>query len=198
VRHCLGAQAAFAVRAGVDVVQIRERDLPADELCAIVVELVAIARGSRTRILVNDRADVALACGAGGVHLRADSVPPRDVRSIAPPGFVIGQSVHRTSEAQAAAAHVDYLIAGTVWRTPSKTPEQPTLGVAGLAAIAQSVTVPVLAIGGVTAGRLVEVQSAGAAGAAAIGLFLDPNVESHCRAVPLDELVVLASGLAPR
>jgi thiamine-phosphate pyrophosphorylase len=198
VRQCLRAQAEFAVGAGIDAVQIRERDLAADDLCALVVELVAIARGSRTRILINDRADVALACGADGVHLRADSVPPEYLRSIAPPGFVIGQSVHQVSEAQAAAAHVDYLIAGTVWPTPSKTPEQPTLGVPGLAAIVQSVDVPVLAIGGVTADRLVEVQSAGAAGAAAIGLFLGPVAPSHCRAASLRELAVLASGLAPR
>jgi thiamine-phosphate pyrophosphorylase len=198
VRQCLRAQAEFAVRAGIDVLQIRERDLPAGELCAIVVEIVTIARGSRTRILVNDRADVALACGADGVHLRADSVPPQHVRSIAPPGFVIGQSVHEVTEARTAAPHVDYLIAGTVWRTLSKPPEQPTLGVAGLAAIVQSVDVPVLGIGGVTAERLVEVQSSGAAGAAGIGLFLDPAAASHCRAVPLDGLAVLASSLGPR
>jgi thiamine-phosphate pyrophosphorylase len=131
------------------------------------------------------------------LHLRADSVTPREVRSIAPPGFLIGRSVHQVFEAEAAAAHVDYLIAGTVWRTPSKTPEHPTLGVAGLAAIVQSVDVPVLAIGGVTADRLVEVRSAGAAGAAAIGLFLGPAEASCCRAGPLDGLAALASDPAP-
>ena len=90
---------------------------------------------------------------------------------MAPPGFLIGQSVHGVDEAVRASPHVDYLIAGTVFPTASKPGLRDHLGVDGLAAIVSAVTVPVLAIGGVSMGRLEEVAGAGAAGVAAIGLF---------------------------
>ena len=72
---CLVAQVRHAVDAGVDLIQVRERDLEAGALAALVVELLAVAAHTSTRIVVNDRLDVALACGAGGVHLRGDSIP---------------------------------------------------------------------------------------------------------------------------
>src|SRR5262249_26615845 len=170
-RAALLAQIDAAVAAGVDVIQIRERDLEARELAAIVTTAVARAAGSRTRILVNDRVDVAIACGATGVHLRADSVAAARVRSIAPPGFIVGRSVHSVGEAVEHAPFVDYLVAGTVWATSSKPAEAPLLGIDGLASIARAVAVPVLGIGGVTIERAATLARAGAAGAAAIGLF---------------------------
>ena len=93
-RACLLRQARFAVEAEIDFFQVRERDLEAADLAAAVSAIIAIARGTRTRVLVNDRVDVALACGAAGVHLRADSIAASAVRSIAPPEFVVGRSVH--------------------------------------------------------------------------------------------------------
>src|SRR5262245_42735086 len=86
-RECLAAQIRHAVDAGVDLVQVRESDLEAGALASIVTECLAIARGTPTRILVNDRIDIALACGAHGVHLRGDSIPVRAARQIAPAGF---------------------------------------------------------------------------------------------------------------
>ncbi len=168
---CLLAQTRSAIAAGVDLVQLREPDLEAGELCAVTRTAVAAAVGSATRIVVNDRLDVAIAAGAAGVHLRADSLPPRAARALAPPGFLIGRSVHGIDEARAVEADVDYLIAGTVFRTRSK-PGAPLLGPEGLAAIAASVGVPVLAIGGITVDRVAAVAGAGAAGLAAIGLFM--------------------------
>jgi len=123
--------------------------------------------------MVNDRLDVALACGADGVHLRGDSIPAVRARSIAPPGFLIGRSVRDAGEAVAAAPHVNYLIAGTVFPTPSKPGLAGWLGVDGLAGICRAVGAPVLAIGGVSLDRLPEVAGSGAAGVAAIGLFAD-------------------------
>src|SRR5262249_19838821 len=158
-------------RAGVDMIQIRERDLDGGPLASLVAEDVRLTRGTATRVVVNDRLDVALACGADGVHLRGDSVPSQAARSIAPPGFLIGRSVHHEQEAKAAAASVDYLVAGTVFPTSSKPGLTQWLGVEGLARICRSVAVPVLAIGGITADRLPNVAAAGAAGIAAIGLF---------------------------
>jgi len=118
---------------------------------------------------VNDRIDVALACGADGVHLRADSVSVAAARTLAP--FLVGRSVHTVAEAIAASG-ADYLIAGTVFPSVSK-PSAAVLGVQGLKAIVDATTVPVLAIGGMTAERVPDVLRTGAAGIAAVGLFID-------------------------
>jgi thiamine-phosphate pyrophosphorylase len=136
-----------------------------------VADAVAITRGTRTRVIVNDRLDVALACGADGVQLRGDSMPAARARSIAPAGFLIGQSVHSVEEAVRVAADADYVIAGTVFPTPSKADNDQFLGAGGLAAIVAAVRIPVLAIGGVTVDRMRPVARSGAAGIAAIGLF---------------------------
>lgn len=172
-RRSPAEQAVEAVEAGVDLIQIREPGLESADLAALVTEVVRAARGSRTRVVVNDRLDVAMACGADGVHLRADSVPPARARSVAPPGFLIGRSVHAVAEAVAVAGHVDYVIAGTVFPTSSKPGRTELLGVNGLAAIAAAVRVPVLAIGGIGVERVGEIATAGAAGIAAVSLFTD-------------------------
>src|ERR1041384_2578386 len=83
-------QAAEAADAGIDIIQVRERDLETAELGSLVTRIVRIPRGSATRVVVNDRLDVALAGEADGVHLRADSIPPSRARSIAPRPFLIG------------------------------------------------------------------------------------------------------------
>src|SRR5262249_45429339 len=113
------AQLRRAVEAHIDLVQIRERDLEAFDLASLVSAAVALARGSRTRVVVNDRLDVAIACGAAGVHLRGDSFPVAEARRIAPRDFLIGRSVHTPEEA-VAAADADYLVAGAVFPTASK------------------------------------------------------------------------------
>src|SRR5439155_9865593 len=157
----------------------------------VVREAVAVTRGSSTRVIVNDRLDVAIACGADGVHLRGDSIAVAAVRRVAPRGFIVGRSVHAVEEALAAAG-ADYLIAGTVFPSASK-PRAALLGCDGLAAIARSVDVPVLAIGGITESRVDAVVQAGAAGCAAIGLFIRDDHQldggDSCRAVPLVSLV---------
>jgi thiamine-phosphate pyrophosphorylase len=193
-RQCLIAQARHAIEAGVDVIQIRERDLEAAQLARLVAEVVVMARGTSCRVVVNDRFDVALACGAAGVHLRADSLPPSAVRSVVPRGFLIGRSVHAPGEAELAAPDVDYLIAGTVWSSESKPglAGSSLLGARGLAEVALRVSVPVLAIGGVTLQRVADVAKSGAAGVAAVGLFMGPagpSEDSPCRAVSVVEVV---------
>ena len=121
-------------------------------------------------MVVNDRLDVAIACGADGVHLRGDSFSAESARRVAPPRFLIGRSVHTPEQARAAGP-VDYLIAGTVFRTASKGSAAPLLGVDGLRAIVRASAAPVLAIGGVAVDRASDAAAAGAAGIAAIGLF---------------------------
>jgi thiamine-phosphate diphosphorylase len=191
-RTCLLRQVAHAVDAGVDVVQVRERDLDARALVALVRDILGIARGGRRdcRVVVNDRVDVALAAGADGVHLRGDSPPPAAVRPMAPPGFVIGRSVHSPSEASSVARDVDYVVAGTVWPTASKRGGGPLLGLLGLADTVRAVNAPVLAVGGITLNRIGDVARQGAAGIAAIGLFMAPSDHDEaCRAVSLHDIV---------
>ena len=177
VRARLVAQIRDAVDAGVDLIQLREPDLEAGELASLVTELLASTRGTPTRLVVNDRIDVALACGADGVHLRANSIPVAAARELSPAGFLIGRSVHSVAEA-AAASDADYLIAGTVFPTPSKPALTHWLGIDGLRSVVQAVDRPVLAIGGVTADRITEIASAGAAGFAAIGLFIPSHPDA--------------------
>ncbi len=114
---------------------------------------------------------------------------------MAPPGFLIGRSVHSASEAaELAAGDIDYLIAGAVWETSSKPNGPPALGMDGLAAIARASAIPVLAVGGVSVERIQLLRAAGAAGAAAIGMFMAPPRSSSwgCRAIQLDALVAEA------
>ena len=191
MRACLVAQARHAVDAGVDLIQVRERDLDAGGLAALVTDLLAVTAGTPTRLVVNDRIDVALACGADGVHLRGDSIPIRDARRLAPAGFLIGRSVHGVDEAAAAAA-ADYLIAGTVFPSASKPGPGPLLGIEGLRAIVHAAGRPVLAIGGMAGERIGEAAAAGAAGVAAIGLFMAPHPDAEvdgCGAVDLRQTV---------
>jgi thiamine-phosphate pyrophosphorylase len=169
------ARAIAAIHAGIDLLQIREHNLPAQSLLRLVVRLVSASRGRSTRIVVNDRLDVALAAGADGVHLGGRSLPARRVRAIVPEGFLVGCSVHSVEEARAAAGEgaADYLVAGTVFPSASKPGATVFLGTDRLAAIAGAVAIPVLGVGGIGLDSLADVARTGAAGVAAIGLFED-------------------------
>jgi thiamine-phosphate pyrophosphorylase len=174
-RRCLAVQIGRAVEAGIDVIQLRERDLEARDLAVLVADAVRAARGTATRVVVNDRLDVAMACDADGVHLRGDSVSVAEARrlsALAARPWLVGRSVRTVDEAVAAAG-ADYLIAGTVFPTASKPAEVRLLGLEGLRRIVNATPIPVLAIGGVTADRVAEVIETGAAGVAGIGLFID-------------------------
>jgi thiamine-phosphate diphosphorylase len=171
------AHVAAAVAAGVDWVQIREPDLPAAELYEVVRHAVEEARGSATRILVNDRLDVALAAGAHGVHLRGTSFDASRVRTtgVVAADFLIGRSVHSVEEALTAESGggLDYLIFGTVFPTMSKPEGHRLAGPEALWEAVAACRVPVLGIGGITLENVDRIAAAGAAGVAAIGLFLD-------------------------
>ena len=150
--------------------QIREPDLDAAALAEIVRRVLAIAAATDTRVVVNDRIDVAVAAGAAGVHLRESSIAAATVRA-AWPSLTIGRSVHSRDDVTTDGA-VDYWIAGTVFETSAK-PSAQQLGADGLAQVVRAAGGrPVLAIGGVTAERLPVVVRSGAAGVAAIGAFL--------------------------
>lgn len=173
---------AAAARVGVHLVLVRERGLDARPLAALVTACLAAVSGTRTRVLVNERVDVALATGAHGVHLRGDSVRAGRVRAIAPASFLIGRSVHNRDEVERVDDDaLDYLLFGNVFETASK-PGVPAAGTSRLADIAASTQLPVLAVGGMTAETVRGLGATGAAGFAAIGLFCD---------TPLDRLHAL-------
>lgn len=169
-------QVRAAARAGVDLVQLREAELSASALVELTRRVLDATRGTRARVVVNDRADVAIAAGAHGVHLKASSVAPCLIRTLVGRGVLIGASVHDAARAATLSSDVDYLIAGTVSSSRSKPPGWPTLGMDGLAAICRAASsVPVLGIGGLDARRAGDLARVGA-GLAAIDAFI-PDVE---------------------
>jgi thiamine-phosphate pyrophosphorylase len=168
--EALQQQVDGAAHGGIDYIQVREPDLEAGPLIEIVRSLIQITSG-RTRILVNDRIDVAISAGASGVHLKEQSIAAADTRRLAPPGFVIGCSVHEISGVAARNA-ADFLIAGTVRPTASKRPVE-YLDEDGLRRIVDAAAgQPVLGIGGLDVRSVPLVVASGAAGMAAVSAFI--------------------------
>lgn len=157
---------------GVDWIQIREKDMSDRELAVLVRRAVALAQPYSTRILVNSRVDVALACGAHGVHLTSDSPAPSAYWPIVPRGFLIGVSCHDIAETRRAQQEgADFAVYGPVFTPLSKASHLPPAGLTGLADTCRAVAMPVLALGGVTWENAPACMSAGAAGVAGITLF---------------------------
>jgi thiamine-phosphate pyrophosphorylase len=170
----LVAAVEAAVRGGVDAVQLREKDLPTAEQLALAQRLRAVTAG-RALFLVNGPLEVALAAEAEGVHLPEATAAARRPREAVPAGrqgFLVGRSVHSLEAARRAEGEgADYLVAGPVYETRSHPGMEPA-GLALIEEITRSVPLPVLAIGGVTTGRVEEVVRAGASGVAVISAVL--------------------------
>jgi thiamine-phosphate pyrophosphorylase len=181
VDECLGA--------GLRAVQLREKDLAVGDLLALAGDLREGTRVHGARLLINDRADVALAVGADGVQRTHDSLPVAAIRRIAPAPFLIGASVHSEVEAKDAAdAGADFVVFGPVYDTPSKRRYGPPQGLATLGRVAAAVRRPVIAIGGITPGRVAEVTAAGAAGVAVISAILSADRPADATKAFLDAL----------
>lgn len=158
--------------AGVDLIQLREKDLDSRALLGLVKSSVEAIRGTKTRLVVNDRLDVAIAAGAHGVHLGGHSAPPGAIRRHVPKNFLVGVSCHSTEEAlKAEAGGADYILLGPVFDTPSKRQYGPPLGLNKLSEVADQVRIPLLALGGITVDRVRLCLDAGATGIAGIRLF---------------------------
>ncbi len=176
-----------AIEAGVDLIQIRERDLAAAALLRLAKSALERARGTATRVLINDRFDVALAAGGDGIHLPSHGLPLAEVRQ-RHPQLLIGASCHNLEELRRADRDgADFALFGPVFATASKKDYGPPLGLASLVAAVRAVKIPVLALGGIRRANAAECLAAGAAGLAAIALFqTSPDLSElvrHLRAV---------------
>jgi thiamine-phosphate pyrophosphorylase len=159
------------VAAGVDWIQIREKDLESRALFELASQALECASG-RARIIVNSRVEVALAAGASGAHLPAGSPPARVWRGIVSPGFLIGVSCHTVDEVLAAEQEgAGYVLFGPVFAPLSKPSDLAPRGLDLLARAAASVKIPVLALGGITLANADSCIAAGAAGIAGISIF---------------------------
>lgn len=166
-----------AVAAQVPLFQIREKALQARVLFELVVRAVEIVSGSETRLLVNDRSDIARAAGAGGVHLTRQSLPADVVRGVYGPDFLIGVSTHSLEEAQIARLRgADFIVFGPVFDTESKRAFGAPQGLEKLREICSALPAfPVIAIGGIMIDNAKDCLRTGATGVAGISLFSDPE-----------------------
>lgn len=196
-RNGLVARAAAAVRGGATMVQLRLKYTDARMLADIGRALVTALP---VPVIVNDRLDVALSCGAAGVHVGADDLPVGLVRRLAPPGFLIGTSVGSAEEA-ARAAGADYAGVGPVFGSSSKLDAGDAIGVVGLRQLTALAGLPAVAIGGITADTIASVMTAGVAGIAVIGAIFggaDPEAAARSLRAAVDQALDHAPNQASR
>jgi thiamine-phosphate pyrophosphorylase len=161
--------ARLAVAGGADVIQLRDKTLPGRALFDAAVAVREITLDAGALFIMNDRMDVALAAGADGVHLGEGDLPIGHARRLAPPGFIIGASVGSVDAAvRATAAGADYVALSPTFSTGSKDDAGPGHGLMTLSGIKAAVSLPLVAIGGITAANVSDVIAAGADGIAVI------------------------------
>jgi thiamine-phosphate pyrophosphorylase len=163
-----------AVRGGAGMVQLRDKQAGARELVQLARQMKRLLHSMEVPLIINDRVDVALACGADGVHVGQEDMDPKDVRLLTGPDLLVGLSVHTPDLAREAdKLPVSYLGAGPVFGTRSKDDPKPSLGVQGLANIREQTSLPLVGIGSVTADSAGEVIRAGADGIAVISAICE-------------------------
>jgi thiamine-phosphate pyrophosphorylase len=166
-----------AIKSGISMIQIREKNLPLRLLFDLTTKSIKIRKNPKTKILVNDRADVALAAKADGVHLTSKSISARIIRQNFPRNFIIGVSTHTVEEVvKSEKDRADFVTFGPIFQTPEKEKYGTPQGVEKLAKVVETAQdFPVIALGGINQENLFEVLNAGASGLAAIRLL--NNVE---------------------
>ncbi len=174
-----------AILGGATAVQLRAKDMGTRDMLEAGTRLGAVCLRHGVLFVVNDRLDVALACGADGVHLGPDDLPVAAARRIAGPGFIIGGSAGTLQEARdLEAAGASYLGVGSVFPTTSKADAGAPIGIEGLRVIVKAVRIPVVGIGGITANNAAAVRASRAVGVAVIGaVFGVPHALDAARAL---------------
>ena len=177
----LARRVSLAVEGGVDMVQLREKDLSRSQLLKLATEL-QIAIGTRASLIVNGRADLVAEAGVQGVQLGEEAIPVEAARKLLPQGSLVGRSVHSVEAARDAASEgADFLVVGTMYATDSH-PGLPPGGPALMRAVAQDCGIPLIGIGGITRDNLSDVVAAGASGVAVIRSILaadDPGAAAR-------------------
>lgn len=163
-----------ASRSGVGAIQLREKDLDGRGLYERARRLVDLCAGGTTRVLVNDRADIARAANADGVHLPDAGIAVESARSVLGPRALIGRSIHGRED-MAESPGADYFIFGPIFETPSKQRYGAPQGLERLAEVSRASDVPVVAIGGITVERVRDVLACGACGVAVMGAILSSD-----------------------
>jgi thiamine-phosphate pyrophosphorylase len=172
-----------AVSGGADIIQLRDKSRSCAELTGIGREIAAITRKAGVVFIINDRLDVAMACGADGVHLGQDDMQVSTARQLAPPGFIIGVSAGTVEEAvEAERGGADYVVLSPVFSTASKGNAGPGHGLDRLREIRRAVSIPVVAIGGISRQNVRDVIEAGADGIAVISAVVaSPDITAAAR-----------------
>ena len=182
------------LEAGAGIVQLRHKGEWTREMFQTAAELTVMARGSGASFIVNDRADIALAVGATGVHLGQTDLPPKAVRAFARDRLLIGLSTHNEDQLRAAAREpVDYLALGPIFGTQSKERPDPVVGVEELSRIGATASLPLVAIGGIARETASDVWAAGADSCAVISDMVAGDWRTAIR-----QWVRLGSGAAER
>ena len=160
--------ARAALQGGATVIQLREKELPPLTLVAEAREIARLCRERGVTFIVNDSVELAAACGADGVHLGPEDLPPAQARAVLGAQALVGGSAGTVAEAQALAGAADYLGVGTIYATATKPDAGHPIGPEGLAAIRRAVALPLVAIGGLHAGNVEAMIRAGADGVAVV------------------------------
>lgn len=172
---------------GATFIQLREKHLAPREFYREAEEALSVARSRGVRLIINDRADIALALTADGIHLGQDDLPPQAARELLGEEAIIGFSTHNVEQAmEAAGLPIDYLAIGPIFETSSKANPDPVVGLEGLRRVRQAIgEIPLVAIGGISHERLAEVFAAGADSVAVISLLLSdpPGIEALTREI---------------
>jgi thiamine-phosphate pyrophosphorylase len=168
---------------GATFIQLREKNASPRDFYAAALEAVQAARRLGVRIIINDRVDIAMAVGADGVHLGQDDLPPEKARALLGKDRIIGFSTHDLKQALAASfAPVDYIALGPVFQTSTKEKPDPVVGLVGIGEVKQSISKPLVAIGGITFERARSVIEAGADSLAVISdLYSTDDVTERAR-----------------
>lgn len=185
----------LACDGGVRWFQLREKDLSAGKLLELAGKLRQVTAERGARLIVNDRADVALAVGADGVHLPASGLPPSVARTLVGRGLLVGVSTHSEDEARRAAeAGADYITFGPLFYTPSKAAYGPPVGLEALREVAGRLQppVPILGLGGVKPGNVSQVVAAGARGVALISAVISAGDPAGAAREILEEIAQAA------
>lgn len=178
-RQTLLEQIEDALQGGVTLVQLREKSLPEAAFLEEAVQVKALCRKYGVPLIINDNVDVALQSGADGVHVGAEDAPVEGIRKRVGPDFIIGATAKTVQQAESAqAAGADYLGVGAVYPSPTK---QTAIGITKeeLQAICASVSIPAVAIGGITAPRVAELRGSGVEGVAVVSaLFAEEDIRA--------------------